>query len=225
VFVFNLLKTFEVTRSSLGLIIVNHVAGLLIVGTAKGTIKGIFIEKNVNGNGEINYTFHVNSAVSIWGDVDMMKIDNLLLTKNAIKGWKLAAVKHPNILLATSIFIKEETRELLFDDVSFVRLSGGPIVGLSTTIEEYFVVSHESGSISTVAWNDCEKILKEIPDSKIELFDPCQIKQRKTVIIGAPVQKSVEKSKKKYKMFGEKRLVFQGLKISPNKTLLCIARS
>jgi hypothetical protein len=155
-----------------------------------------------------------------------MRIDHIQLTIDYSDASStkvtLICLKHPNVIMATSVYVNLSENNILSEGMSYVKLANGPVVGLSESLEGMLIVSHEQGVLSTVYWDG--KKLECMPEGKSELYDPFQVKKMKTVVLGGPVQK-VEKKKKRTKMPTEKRLVFQGLGISPNKSLLCIART
>lgn len=68
--------------------------------------------------------------------------------------------------------------------------------------------------------------LECVEDSSVSIFDPQKTLKKKLILIGESVQKT-EKKERKVKQLkdSDKRLIFQGIGLSSNKTLLCVART
>lgn len=95
------------------------------------------------------------------------------------------------------------------------------LIGLCENADGLLMVSHEPGVLALVSWNNGK--LKYIPESRFVLFDPTRAKKKKVIDYGS-VQKLEKPKKIDFTKEQQRRLVFQGLGLSRNKTMLCVAR-
>ncbi|XP_021955157.1 uncharacterized protein LOC110851612 [Folsomia candida] len=202
--------------------------GLLLVGTNKGKILSFIVSKSsvkqeMDEQQGQQQKYGIGKEQCLWEE-DLIRVEHLMICPltSGRRKIDIIAVKNPNIVIATTASLTEFC--LKGSEFSIVKVPYGPIVGIQVREKREFLLSHEPGQLSLVSFINGE--LECMEHSSISIFDPQKSTKKKAILIGESVQKPGKKEKKtKQIKDSDKRLIFQGLALSPNKTMMCVART